>query len=43
MDPAYIEQQAVIPVEGSIGTLEGIEKIESNVTSRSATIQIYLN
>jgi multidrug efflux pump subunit AcrB/ABC-type multidrug transport system ATPase subunit len=43
MDPAYIEQQAVIPVEGSVGTLEGIEKIESNVTSRSATIQIYLN
>jgi multidrug efflux pump subunit AcrB/ABC-type multidrug transport system ATPase subunit len=43
MDPSYIEQQAVIPVEGSVGTLEGIEKIESNVTSRSATIQIYLN
>jgi multidrug efflux pump subunit AcrB len=43
MDPAYIEQQAVIPIEGSIGTLEGIEKIESNVTSRSATISIYLN
>jgi multidrug efflux pump subunit AcrB/ABC-type multidrug transport system ATPase subunit len=43
MDPAYIEQQAVIPIEGSIGTLEGIEKIESNISARSATIQVYLN
>jgi multidrug efflux pump subunit AcrB len=43
MDPSYIEQQAVIPIEGSIGTLEGIEKIESNVNSRTGTISIYLN
>ncbi|HRT89877.1 MAG TPA: efflux RND transporter permease subunit, partial [Bacteroidales bacterium] len=42
MDPAYIESQAVIPLEGAIGTLEGVEKIESNITSRSGTIVIYL-
>ncbi len=43
MDPAYIEAQAVVPIEGEIGTLEGVEKIESNITSRSGTIIIYFN
>ena len=41
MDPEYIESQAIIPIEGAIGTLEGIEKIESNVSSRYGTIMIY--
>jgi multidrug efflux pump subunit AcrB/ABC-type multidrug transport system ATPase subunit len=41
MDPSYIETQAIIPLEGAIGTLEGIEKIESNISSRSGTIVIY--
>lgn len=43
LDPDYIEAQAVIPIEGAIGTLEGIEKIESNITSRYGTITIYYN
>ena len=43
MDPAYIENQAIIPIEGAIGTLEGIEKIESNITSRYGTIVLYYN
>ena len=43
MDPSYIEAQAIIPIEGAIGTLEGIEKIESNISSRSGTIMIYYN
>ena len=43
MDPAYIENQAIIPIEGAIGTLEGIEKIESNISSRYGTIVIYYN
>lgn len=43
MDPSYIEAQAIIPIEGSIGTLEGIEKIESNISSHSGTILIYYN
>jgi len=43
MDPSYIEKQAVVPVEGAVGTLEGIEKIESNVTSRFGSIIIYYN
>jgi len=43
MDPSYIETQAIIPIEGAIGTLEGIEKIESNISSRYGTIMIYYN
>jgi multidrug efflux pump subunit AcrB/ABC-type multidrug transport system ATPase subunit len=43
LDPNYIENQAIVPLEGAIGTLEGIEKIESNITSRSGTIIIYYN
>ncbi|MFO7621272.1 MAG: efflux RND transporter permease subunit [Bacteroidales bacterium] len=41
MDPSYIETQAIIPIEGAIGMLEGIEKIESNISSRYGTIMIY--
>ena len=43
LDPSYIENQAIIPIEGAIGTLEGIEKIESNITSRYGTITVYYN
>ena len=44
MDPSYIETQAIIPIEGAIGTLEGIEKIESNITSTIwHSIIIYYN
>jgi len=32
VDPNYMEQKAVIPLEGAIGTLENIERIESNIT-----------
>ncbi|GAB1451092.1 hypothetical protein MASR2M47_11480 [Draconibacterium sp.] len=40
VDPKYMENQAVIPIEGAIGTMEGIESIESNLNNRSATIQV---
>jgi multidrug efflux pump subunit AcrB len=43
MDPRFIESQAIVPIEGAIGTLEGIEKIESTVTSRGGTITLYYN
>ncbi|MCX6301103.1 MAG: efflux RND transporter permease subunit, partial [Bacteroidia bacterium] len=43
MDPSYIETQAIIPIEGTIGTLEGVEKIETNISSRFGTIVIYYN
>ena len=41
VDPKYMENHIVIPIEGAIGTLEGIESIESNITSRSGTIVVY--
>ncbi len=41
MDPSYIESQAIVPMEGAIGTLEGIEKLESTISQRSGTIIIY--
>ena len=41
LDPSYIETQAVIPIEGAIGTLEDIEKLESNITSRSGIVTVY--
>ncbi|MBN1884258.1 MAG: efflux RND transporter permease subunit [Candidatus Krumholzibacteriota bacterium] len=39
-DPETIERQAVLAVEGAIGTLEGIESIETRIRQRSAGIMI---
>jgi multidrug efflux pump subunit AcrB/ABC-type multidrug transport system ATPase subunit len=41
MDPDYVEKQAVIPLEGVVGTLEGIEKIESYVERSRSSIYVY--
>ncbi len=43
MDPDYMEKQAIIPLEGAISTLEGIDEIESTVNSRNGTITVYYN
>ncbi|HYQ56706.1 MAG TPA: efflux RND transporter permease subunit, partial [Draconibacterium sp.] len=40
VDPTYMENQAVIPIEGAIGTMEGIEDMESSINNRSASIQV---
>ncbi len=40
VDPDYMENQAVIPIEGAISTMEGIESVESSLTNRSASIQV---
>lgn len=42
-DPQYMENQAVIPLEGVIGTLEEIERIESLVRRRAGTIWVFYN
>lgn len=42
-DPRYVEQQAVIPLEGVVGTLEGIEKMESRINPGRALIIVYLS
>ena len=43
VDPEYMENQAIIPVEGAIGTLEGVEEISSMANGRNGTIQISYN
>jgi len=43
MDPEYMEKQTIIPLEGAIGTLEGIDKIESSVRRRQGRITVYYN
>jgi multidrug efflux pump subunit AcrB/ABC-type multidrug transport system ATPase subunit len=43
VDPAYMENQAVIPIEGAIGTMEGIESIETFLNNRTASIQVNFN
>ena len=40
VDPTYMENQAVIPIEGAIGTMEGIESMESYINNNSASIQV---
>jgi len=43
MNPEYIEKQAVIPLEGGIGTLNGIDTIETTVGRNRGTIYLYYN
>lgn len=40
MDPKNMENQAIIPIEGAIGTLKGVEKIESTNDQQQGFIQI---
>ena len=40
MDPSYIESEVVIPLEGAISAIGGVDRIQSNVQSRGATIQV---
>ncbi len=43
VNPSYMENQAVIPIEGAIGTMEGIESIETFLNNRTASIQVSFN
>ena len=38
--PEYMERECVIPLEGEIGQLEGVESIEASAGTRNATIEI---
>lgn len=40
MDPNYMESEIIIPLEGAISAIGGVEKIESTVDSRQSYIQI---
>jgi len=41
VDPSFMENQLIIPLEGGIGTLEGIEEIGSFAEQRRGTIMVY--
>lgn len=40
LDPKYIESQAVIPVEGVISGLDGVEEIDTRISTRNARISV---
>lgn len=40
VDPDYMENQVVIPIEGAISTMEGIESIESFLNNKTASITV---
>lgn len=40
LDPKYIESQAVIPVEGVISGLDGVEEINTRISTRNAQISV---
>ena len=43
VDPKYIENNGVIPVECAISSIEGVDQIETRITGKSARISISLN
>jgi multidrug efflux pump subunit AcrB/ABC-type multidrug transport system ATPase subunit len=40
VDPVYVEQQIIIPLEGAIRSAGGVERIESRVGSSRSTIEV---
>ncbi|HEY5511967.1 MAG TPA: efflux RND transporter permease subunit [Prolixibacteraceae bacterium] len=43
VDPKFMESQAIIPIEGAIGTLQGIENMQSSCQSRRGSIMVEFN
>lgn len=43
VDPKFMESQAIIPLEGVIGSMQGIEDMESSCQSRRGTIMVTFN
>lgn len=40
VDPSYMESEVIVPLEGAVSTIDGVEKIQSNISSRQANIQV---
>ena len=40
MDPAYVESEVIIPIEGAISSIGGVNSILSDINNRSSSIQI---
>lgn len=43
VDPDYFERKAIVPLEGAIGTLENIDRLESRANRNSGNISVYYN
>lgn len=43
VDPKYMESGAIVPIEGAISTLQGIENMESSAQSRRGTVMVEFN
>ncbi|MFA8435796.1 MAG: efflux RND transporter permease subunit [Marinifilaceae bacterium] len=41
VDPRYMENQVIIPLEGVVGSLKGVEKIESEAGQQQGGIQVF--
>ncbi len=40
MDPAYVESEVIIPLEGAISSVGGVDQIQSEISSRQSSIRI---
>jgi multidrug efflux pump subunit AcrB/ABC-type multidrug transport system ATPase subunit len=40
MDPSYVESEVIIPLEGAISAIGGVDKIASEISSRQSSIRI---
>jgi multidrug efflux pump subunit AcrB/ABC-type multidrug transport system ATPase subunit len=43
VDPKFMESQAIIPLEGAIGTMQGIQDMQSSCQSRRGSIMVTFN
>ena len=43
VDPQYLESQAIIPLEGAVSAVQGIDQIESFAEQRQGMIVVYFN
>ena len=39
-DPSYVESEVVIPLEGAISSVGGVDRIESEISSRQSSIRV---
>ncbi len=40
VNPSYMEQQAIIPIEGAISGIDGVEDIESTASNRNGSVRV---
>ena len=43
VDPKFMESQAIVPLEGAVGALQGIENMESTAESKRGSIMVEFN